>query len=206
MILADYYHTAARSVLATFTPTLLTTYLSSFKVPDGMYASLAEANAAAGNVCLWFGTASYLALSPSVTSVVDCMDMDDCLAKLKSEECDLFVEDIKGVKHAIVGTDIECTEEAIGETYFISNPMASDLEPNMMVLLSKWYFDAASAGKFDMLEAKYFGGPSSTPAPTAAGGGGDVPTASPVAASGAAGTAILMGGLMSSVLVFSLFN
>jgi hypothetical protein len=160
------------------------------------------------------------------------MDMDDCLAKLKSEECDLFVEDIRSVKLAIVGTDIECTEEAIGETYFISNPMASDLEPNMMVLLSKWYFDAASAGKFDMLEAKYFGGPSSTPAPTAAGGGGDMPTASPVAAtgspvgggvdlptaspgaatvspaptSGAAGTTILMGGLMSSVLVFSLFN
>ena len=36
--------------------------------------------------------------------------------------------------------------------------LASNLEPNAMVLLSKWYLDAAASGKFDELEATYFGG------------------------------------------------
>ena len=158
MILADYYHTAERSVIATFTPSVLSTYLSSFKAPGGMYNSFAEANAAGGSTCLWVGTATYDAVGPDAASIVDCSDMTDCLTKLEAGDCDLFVEDIRNTKLATQGTSIVCTEEIIGDTFFFANPMASNLEPNMMVLLSKWYLDAGAGGKFDELEATYFGG------------------------------------------------
>ena len=158
MILADYYHTAERSVIATFTPSVLSTYLSSFKAPGGMYNSFAEANAAGGSTCLWVGTATYDTVGPDAASIVDCSDMADCLTKLEAGDCDLFVEDIRNTKLATQGTSIVCTEEIIGDTFFFANPMASNLEPNMMVLLSKWYLDAGAAGKFDELEATYFGG------------------------------------------------
>jgi len=158
MIFAAYYHTAERSVIATFTPTFLSTFLSSFKAPDGMYSSFAEANAGGGSTCLWVGTATYDTISPDAANTVDCSDTADCLAKLEAGECDLFVEDVRNTGLAIQGTSIVSTGEVIGDVFFFANPMASNLEPNAMVLLSKWYLDAAASGKFDELEATYFGG------------------------------------------------
>ena len=158
VIFADYYHTAERSVIATFTPSFLSSFLSSFKAPDGMYSSFAEANAGDGSTCLWVGTATYDTISPDAANIVECSDMADCLAKLEAGECDLFIEDVRNAGLAIQGTSIISTGEVIGETFFFANPMASALEPNVMVLLSKWYLDAAASGKFGELEATYFGG------------------------------------------------
>ena len=157
MILADYFHTTERSVIVTFTPSFLLTYLTSYKAPDGMYSSFAEANAGGGSTCLWLGTATHGKYSPDAANVVDCSGVPDCLAKLEAGECDLYIEDARAAGLATQGTSIVSTGEVLGDTTFFANPMASNLEPNVMVLLSKWYLDADAAGKFDEIETAYFG-------------------------------------------------
>ena len=159
MLITAYTHTPERSVLATFTPSVSTGFLTSYKSPDGMYSSFAEANAGDGSTCLLVGTAGYDTVSPDAANVVDCSDLADCLAKLEAGECDLFVADNTiSSTGEVQDSSIVSTGEVIGDVSFYAYPMASDLDPNAMVLLSKWHLDAAASGKLDELEATYFGG------------------------------------------------
>ena len=157
MILADYFHLSERSVVATFLPSFLSTSLTSWKTQDGMFSSFADANAGNGSTCLWAGTATELTFRSEAANTVDCSGIDDCLAKLVAGECDLYIEDIRVTGLAIQGTSVVSTGEVLGDTIFFAHPMASNLEPNVMVLLGKWYLDAAASGQFGEIEASYFG-------------------------------------------------
>jgi hypothetical protein len=57
MIIADYFHAPARSVNATFAPSFLSPYLTTFILEGGQHMSFDEADRAGGNICLRQGTA-----------------------------------------------------------------------------------------------------------------------------------------------------
>ena len=160
MMLADYYQTSERSQIVTFLPAFLETYLTSFKVPDGPFDTLEAAKTGGGSVCLWAGTSIYDSLAPEIANVVACLEAADCADKLVSGACDIWVDDFLGQQFFISENDIDAvsTEEVIGDTIFVTNPVASDLDPTTMVLLNKWYNDAAAAGKFEEVLKKWYQG------------------------------------------------
>jgi hypothetical protein len=166
MIIADYFHTPARSVNVTFAPSLISTYLTTFYLQGSQYISFDEADQAGGNICLRDGTAEKDDLTEIVTkgNVISCQEEGfECYEFLINGKCDVYGTDaLVGkiqVKNEAAYTDIILTtdEVLLDQEYFIAWPMKSSLSAAKLQGMMTWSFDAIHACEIDDVSVETLG-------------------------------------------------
>jgi hypothetical protein len=161
LVVADYYVNPARAIRVDFTPAWLQTSMSTIKFLDKVgpdYTTLSEASKAGASVCLPGGT--YImevvqAKWPDGVYIL-CEGQDDCQAKLKGEECVLYVEDELQLHYrAAVDPSLKVTGETFNTQYLVW-AMKDALDPSIRILLKKWMYSAVANATMDELYFSYF--------------------------------------------------
>lgn len=159
VILGDYYVNAARALLIQFSPAWLTTRISALVNENAIYTSLTALNAANGRACVPAGTTipNLVEAEYPRLDLAECPLPDDCIAMLKSGDCDAYADDELLLRYQ---TTEDSTLAVIAEgfsTQYISWPMRFGLGMDMYTLMTRWMFQAISDGYLDVLTVKHFG-------------------------------------------------
>jgi ABC-type amino acid transport substrate-binding protein len=162
IVVADYYVNPARAIRVDFTPAWLQTSMSTIEFLDKTispdYTTLSEASKAGATVCLPGGTYIMEVVQAKWPDGVylSCEGQDDCQAKLKGEECVLYVEDELQLHYrAAVDPSLKVTGETFNTQYLVW-AMKDAIDPSIRLLMKKWMYSAVANATMDELYFSYF--------------------------------------------------
>lgn len=164
LLIGDFYTNPDRAMQVDFTPPFLRTAVSAIKYfgSDNLrfrdITTLSEASRANATICVVYD--SYMdgvAMEryPDAT-YFKCTDQDDCVDRLKTSQCALFVDDELQLRYRAVADPLLVVTQENFNSQFISWPLRYDLDPTTVKLLKRWMYAAKSNATLDELYDKYF--------------------------------------------------
>jgi len=165
LLIGDYYTNPDRSLRVDFLPPFLRTAVSAmqyvFRENEGSIkdvTTMAEASSQNATICVVYDSymdGIVMAKYPQAT-YLRCKDPDDCVGRLKSNECALFVDDELQLRsRAVQDPTLVVTQENFN-TQFIAWPLRASLPRVTKKLMERWMFAAKSNATLDELYDAYF--------------------------------------------------
>eukprot|EP00566_Odontella_aurita_P007167 CAMPEP_0113567734 /NCGR_PEP_ID=MMETSP0015_2-20120614/23442_1 /TAXON_ID=2838 /ORGANISM="Odontella" /LENGTH=737 /DNA_ID=CAMNT_0000470165 /DNA_START=104 /DNA_END=2317 /DNA_ORIENTATION=+ /assembly_acc=CAM_ASM_000160 len=161
LIVGDYYCNPSRSVRIDFTPTWLRTTMSGLKyVHRGGrgYDTMMQLEAAEDTACVPDGTYLMNVVMEKYprASYYKCPSPLDCIEKLKSGTCALYVDDELQLRYrAMEDLDVEVGRDDFNTQYIVW-PMSYNIGYNMSQAMKKWMYSAVANATLDELYYTYF--------------------------------------------------
>ena len=171
LIVGDYYCNPDRSVRVDFTPAWLRTTMATLKYigsnndndndrddNERNFETMAQLEGAGGTACVPEGAYLYTVAMKRFPKAhyYQCPDPLDCIAKLKSSDCQLYVDDELLLRYrALSDPTVEVNRDSFNTQYLVY-PMRYDLDPTASLLMKRWMYAAIANATLDDLYHDYF--------------------------------------------------